>query len=103
MQKGCRALLIDKLGRLLAAASDGCCYLLDAESLHQDARLILHPSQTGVPSPLLVLHSEPVCNCTCRKFVVQALEFCNFKVVEGCGVLQFCTFVSIAECSIVFT
>ncbi|KAL0024576.1 hypothetical protein WJX79_010339 [Trebouxia sp. C0005] len=47
MQKGCRALLLDKLGRLLAAASDGCCYLLDAESLHQDARLILHPSQTG--------------------------------------------------------
>ncbi len=51
MQKGCRALLIDKQGRLLAAASDGCCYLLDAESLHQDARLILHPSQTGLPFP----------------------------------------------------
>lgn len=56
MQKGCRALLIDKLGRLLAAASDGCCYLLDAESLHQDARLILHPSQTGFTFPLLMLH-----------------------------------------------
>ncbi len=56
MQKGCRALLIDKLGRLLAAACDGCCYLLDAESLHQDARLTLHPSQTGFPFPLLVLH-----------------------------------------------
>lgn len=58
MQKGCRALLIDKLGRLLAAASDGCCYLLDAESLHQDARLILHPSQTGLSFLLLVLHKR---------------------------------------------
>jgi len=67
VQKGCRALLLDKLGCLLAAASDGCCYLLDAESLHQDARLILHPSQTGLPVPCSCCTNNPVCNCTCQK------------------------------------
>ncbi len=79
MQKGCRALLIDKLGRLLAAASDGCCYLLDAESLHQDARLILHPSQTGLPSP--PAHAAQMIQCAAahvRNLVVQALKFCKF-------------------------
>ncbi len=67
VQKGCRALLLDKLGCLLAAASDGCCYLLDAESLHQDARLVLHPSQTGLPVPCSCCTNNPVCNCTCQK------------------------------------
>ena len=57
MQKVCTALLLDRLGRLLAASSDGCCYLLDAESLQQDARHILHPSQSGSPSSLSALHA----------------------------------------------
>lgn len=47
MQKVCTALLLDRLGRLLAACTDGCCYVLNPETLHQDAKLILHPSQTG--------------------------------------------------------
>lgn len=57
MQKACTALLLAGPGRLLAAASDGCCYLLDAESLQQDARHILHPSQSGSPSSLSPLHA----------------------------------------------
>ena len=48
MQKACTALVLDKLGRLLAAGSDGCCYLRNPESLQQEAKLILHPSQTGM-------------------------------------------------------
>ena len=47
MQKVCTALMVKSDGRVLAAGSDGCCYVLDAESLQQDARHILHPSQTG--------------------------------------------------------
>ena len=47
LQKPCTALLLDALSRLLAASSDGCCYVLDAETLQRTARLILHPSQTG--------------------------------------------------------
>ena len=43
-------LLLSPAGRLLAAASDGCCYLLDPESLRQEARLPLHPSLTGTAS-----------------------------------------------------
>ena len=57
MQKVCTALLLDRLGRLLAASSDGCCYLLDAESLQQDARHILHTSQSGSPSFLSELQA----------------------------------------------
>lgn len=49
MQKPCSGLLLNAQGRLLAAGCDGCCYVLDAESLQQDSRLILHPSQTGKP------------------------------------------------------
>lgn len=49
MQKPCSGLLLNAQGRLLAAGSDGCCYVLDAESLQQNSRLILHPSQTGKP------------------------------------------------------
>ena len=53
MQKACSGLLLNAQGRLLAAGSDGCCYMLDAESLQQDARFPLHPSQTGKLLPLL--------------------------------------------------
>lgn len=49
MQKCCTVLLLDPLGRLLAASADGCCYILDPETLQRTARLILHPSQTGEP------------------------------------------------------
>ncbi|KAL3139283.1 hypothetical protein ABBQ38_003623 [Trebouxia sp. C0009 RCD-2024] len=47
MQKTCSGLLLSAAGKLLAAASDGCCYVLDAESLQQEARHPLHPSQRG--------------------------------------------------------
>lgn len=49
MQKVCTGLLLGPAGSLLAAASDGCCYILDAESLRQESRLPLHPSLTGKP------------------------------------------------------
>ena len=47
MQKPCTGLLLDALGRLLASSSDGCCYVLDPETLQRIARLILQPSLTG--------------------------------------------------------
>ena len=52
LQKTCSGLLLNAQGRLLAAGTDGCCYLLDAESLQQEAILPLHPSQTGKLLPL---------------------------------------------------
>lgn len=55
MQKTCSGLLLGAGGRLLAAASDGCCYMLDAESLQQEARHPLHPSQRG---KLLIQHKR---------------------------------------------
>ena len=58
MQKACSGLLLNAQGRLLAAGSDGCCYVLDAESLQQDIRLPLHPSQTGQLLPLAKQHWE---------------------------------------------
>lgn len=65
MQKACTALLIDALGRLLAASSDGCCYVLDPETLQRTARLILHPSQTGWTATfcMLVLDSLLLSPC----------------------------------------
>lgn len=47
MQKACTGLLLDALGRLLASSSDGCCYLLDPETLQRTAKLILQPSLAG--------------------------------------------------------
>ena len=56
MQKVCTGLLLGSQGSLLAAGSDGCSYLLDAESLRQEGRLPLHPSLTG--KPLLQSHGQ---------------------------------------------
>ena len=60
MQKACTALVLDKVGRLLVAGLDGCCYLLNPESLQQEAKLILHPSQTGKRT-CCVVHTAVPC------------------------------------------
>ena len=62
MQKACTGLLLDALDRLVVSSSDGCCYLLDPETLQRTARLILHSSLTGgLPCPL---HESKASKCT---------------------------------------
>ena len=63
MQKVCNALMLDLLGRLLAGGSDGCCYVLQPESLHQDDKIILHPSQTGKSFMHICFLSQLITSC----------------------------------------